>query len=241
MSQYEASLRRHLQEIARKGTTVDVHGVDLVIPRMDSCYYFETLNALQIMNKAIQAEKEGYDAVCIGCMRDPGFFELWEILEIPVAFVSQVSMYLACLLSDKFALLGRAKGGLLRVTDRVNRYGLQDRMVPGGYLNATMEELQKGFEEPEPIVKQVIQIGRQLINNGASMIITECNMLNMILVEAGLRDVDGVPILDTTGALIKAAEFMVDLRSIGITRSKNGLFSHMKKEEVVSVQKLYGV
>ena len=73
------------------------------------------------------------------------------------------------------------------------------------------------------------------------MFISTCNILNMVLVSAGFRDIDGIPILDTAGASLKTAELMVDLKQIGIGRSKKGFYNALSREALASVRKSYGV
>lgn len=73
------------------------------------------------------------------------------------------------------------------------------------------------------------------------MLIPSCMCLNMIFAKNGVKDIDGVPILDTVGALVKTAELMVDPKAIGISRSKSGLYAPVSKEELTQVRKLYGV
>ena len=102
---YEKVLIKHAQEVARPGTTVDVRGVEIMTAGIDSSHYFEYLNTSQVINNAILAEKEGYDAFALNCMLDPGFFELKEVVDIPIAFALESSCHIACLLAPKFALL----------------------------------------------------------------------------------------------------------------------------------------
>ena len=51
--------------------------------------YIRYLNEAQVIDNAIRAEREGYDAFCVGCTLDPGIAQIKEILDIPVVFLSE--------------------------------------------------------------------------------------------------------------------------------------------------------
>ncbi len=54
-----------------------------------------------------------------------------------------------------------------------------------------------------------------------------------------MEEIDGVPVLDNQAAAIKMAEMLVDLKKLGIGRSKKS--SGPSKEEIIAGRKLYGV
>lgn len=58
---------------------------------------------------------------------------------------------------------------------------------------------------------------------------------------SGLRDIDGVPILDTAGALVKMTELMVDLDGLGVSRSRKGFYTSLPKDDLIRVRKSYGI
>ena len=127
---YEKSLIEHALKVPRSGTTVDVHGVDKMSTGIDRSRYIEFLNTPKIIDNAIQAEGEGYDAFALTCMLDPGFYELREVVDIPVVFPLETSCHIACLLAPKFAILAHSDIQFQRITESIKRYGLQERLVP---------------------------------------------------------------------------------------------------------------
>ena len=102
---YERFLKKHVQECARPGTKITVHGIKPHHPGMSRSFYIESLNAQGAINNAIQAEREGYDAFAFGCMTDPQHRSIRECVGIPVAFSLETAAHLACLLADKFTIL----------------------------------------------------------------------------------------------------------------------------------------
>lgn len=238
---YEKVLKKHVQAVARPDTTVDLHGVKVMTTGIDRSHYFESLNTAQIINNALKAEKKGYDAFALACMLDPGFFELREVVNIPIAFSLESACYVSCLLAPKFALLAYSDIMLQRLTEYVKHYGLGERLVPSGCFSTTLEALQDGFKDPEPLLKGAREVAKKAAEQGADMLISTCGCLNMIFINHGIREIEGVPVIDSVGTVVKTAEFLVDLKNIGVDRVNRGLYTRVTKEELSAVRKLYKI
>ena len=238
---YQESLKRHVQKVARPDTKVDIHGAHLSHPLLERSRYVGYLHQAQIIDNAIQAEGEGYDAFCVACTLDPGFFEIREVVSIPVAFLSESCFHLASILADKFSLLAHSENTMAMLRQKIRQYGLQERFIPPNTFNLSLLDIIKGFKNPAPIVSIVKEAGRKTIEQGAGILLPACNILNMVLVDADLREINGAPILDTAGAMVKVTEFMVDLDRVGISRSRTGVYTPLSDEEVASIRNLFGV
>ncbi len=238
---YEESLKKHLRGVVRPGTTIDIHGLDVASAAQDRSHYVEYLNTAQWINNARMAEKEGCDAFAGGCMQDPGSLQIREVINIPVVFAAETSFHLACLLGHRFSLLGYNAALLLRIEELVRRYGLWERFVPTSCFSISMEELREGLTDAAPIVEAVEKQANKAIEGGANILVSSCNLLNMVLVDSGTREIDGVPILDNVGIVAKMAELLLDIKEIGIARSKKGFYAGFSKEELTDIWRLYGV
>jgi allantoin racemase len=88
---YQQMLIEHASRVIDADTVLDVHGMrkgtypDGVAPidvlGAPWCHY---LANIQIIENAIKAESEGYDAVAITCFHDPGLQEARSVVDIPV-------------------------------------------------------------------------------------------------------------------------------------------------------------
>lgn len=94
-NEYEQSLKSHVQKVARPDTIVDIHGVKVMTPGTDRCHCFEDLNTLQVVDNAIHAEREGYDAFVFGHGLDSGSLGIRQIVDIPVLFGAETPSLLA--------------------------------------------------------------------------------------------------------------------------------------------------
>ena len=71
------------------------------------------------------------------------------------------------------------------------------------------------------------------------MLMVAGNPFNMFLIDQGVREVEGVPILDCLTASIKTAEMLVDLNALGVCRSAKGLFEAPSPDAKTEIRKLF--
>jgi allantoin racemase len=233
---------RYAQKVARPDTTVDIHGVEKLAARMVDSEYIQYLHVSQVVEKVLQAEQEGYDAVCIGGTLDLGHVLLREILDIPIVFIAESSFHAACLLARKFGIVSTQEGILRRQMELVKYHGLEQRCVPGIHLGATMVEIGELLgNDPKRFINMFHEASRKLISAGAGAIVPGQGFVGAFFGEQGVHDVDGIPIVDTMAILIKTAEMLVDLQKLGMKRSRAGQYAYASKEELLAARKLYGV
>jgi allantoin racemase len=238
---YEQFLKKRLEECVESGTTVVIKSARLHHPGMAHSSYIESLNSQGVIDNAIQAEREGYDAFAVCCMTDPQHRFIRECVSIPVVFAFETSVHLACLLADKFTLLSHNEWLLRREEELVKEYGLWERYVPTDYQVFPEADPMEYFKNPAPLVEAITQQARQAVNKGASMLIQSCMICTYALIYHGIRSIDGIPILDSAVALAKVAELLVEMKKLGIDRGQRGLRAPIPKEEVLEARKLWGL
>jgi len=169
---YETDLKSYVQKVARPDTKVDVYGVEKYALKMNYSDYLQFMHLPQVIDKALQAEREGYDGFCIGGTLDLGHMYLREVLDIPVAFIAESSFYNACQLARKFGIVGMNEEVLRRQMDLVKYHGLEQRSVPGVHLNAAGLELTELFgKNPQRAIDLFTEAAKKVIAQGAGAII----------------------------------------------------------------------
>lgn len=239
-NEYKETLKSHLNKVARPGTEVVVHGTEIASPFIERCMYEELLHDGQIVDNVVRAEREGYDAFCVGCMFDPAFYALREVAKIPVSSMAETTMLLACLLSPNFSLLASSKEQLRREIELVKRYGLEGRFIECEPMKTNLEELQKGFKDPRAVTEPAKEVAREAAKKGVCMFVNGCGCTNMVLAKHGIREIEGIPVLEGGGALIKMTEMLLDLKNMGINRSRLGFYTPMPEGDLSSLRKIYG-
>jgi len=236
---YQRSLERRIEEIVRPETTVELHGTDFVIPGVDRFRAAGNICQWQAIRNAIRAEEEGFDAFVMLSTNDAGFYEIRELVSIPVIFITEASLYLACSLGDKFGYVTHNVASLRRRTALVEQYGMAHKMVTGTHLDLTYNDFLDMFENPKPYLDSWSKKAREVVARGAGVLLTSPLPVNRWLLDNNLREIDGAVVLDAAGAVIKTAELMVDLKAIGINRGKTGNYTPPPPEILAGLKKLY--
>jgi Asp/Glu/hydantoin racemase len=241
-SDYQKALKRHAKRVARPGTTVEFHGVDVQIPGMTTSYTGESVCGWQSGRNAIRAEREGYDAFFMSSVPDSCYYGIKEMVDIPVVFITEASLHVALMLGHKVAFMTINPFFLARLMDIAKRYGLVENLVQGGCVDISYaSDLPIMFKKPASYVDKASKTINEIASRGANIIIPGPVPLSMFLLEQGVREVGTARILDIFTCGLKMTELMVDLKESGMVRSKHGLFSAPPKELMPELRKLYQV
>lgn len=237
---YEASLDRRLAAVARPGTHCAVHGIGSTPYGKDRFHTAKHKVVTGVIESALRAEAEGYDALAMINTFDHGFYELREVLRIPVVFITESTLHLACQLAPSVAVIGHNTQIRLQVEALAARYGLSSRMVPGESLDLTYDDFPRMYDDPPTYLERFRKAARVAMVRGAGAFLVAGNPLNMFLVDQDALDVDGAPVIDGLAAVVKTAEMLVDLKSVGIDRSKIGLFTAPDDDALVRLRDEFG-
>ncbi len=239
---YREALTKHLNSVKRADTEISVNGVDR--GSLDLHFNFTVaLNSFApggVLNKMVQADREGYDAAAIGCFLDPALQEARELTDIPILGLAETSMHMACMLGTKFSGIAFCDKQAQYYDAVVRRYGLEDRAVPFASLGIDLTEVQKGFADPGWMMDLFRKSLKQLAGSGAEVILPACACVNTIVVNEKITEMEGMLILDINTLLLKITEAMVDFSKLtGAKRSRKLLYQKPGKEGMKQILKLY--
>ena len=228
---YETSMNERLKASARPGVTVAIHGIDGTPHGKDRFHAaFHQVTTLMIKS-ALRAEAEGYDAVAVINTFDHGYYELREVLNLPVAFITESAIHLACQLAPSFGFVAHNQSMLLHLRELAKRYGVSERLAGGAHLEMTYADFPKMYDDPASYLNAFMKAAREVIAQGAVTLLVAGNPMNMFLLDQNVGDIDGVPILDCCAAVVKTAEMLVDLDRLGVSRAQTGLFTAPSPED----------
>jgi len=229
------------KKFASPNTEIIFYGCPIDTPGRDTYMYSQYLQANQVINNAVRAEREGYDAFVIGCGLDIGLYEIREIVDIPVVSMGESQYYFACLLGDKIAFMAHNRKVGYDIFQIIKKYGLEQRFMLG-YYNSSLSELAAGFTNPQPEIKKWMDGALKVINQGAEVILPGCTRMSLILLQNGITRVKDAPIVDVIGVLIRTAETLVMLREIsGVIHSRVCLYSSPGKQAIYNIRKANGL
>lgn len=204
-------------DAARPGTQVSIVSLDWGTASIES-YRDEFLAVPDILNKVMEAERDGMEAVIIDCMSDPGLYPARELVRIPVVGPAEATMHLAAILGHRFTVLTVFESDIPAVEDLVNRYGLASKLASVRPFNIPVLDLHDDL--PRTIQVLINLSATAVTEDSAHVIILGCTGLAGLaaqiqekLARRGLE----IPVLDPPSVALKLAESLVDL---GQTHSK---------------------
>jgi len=139
-------VRKRVGNYVRPDTQVDFINVDYGPASIES-RYDDTMAAPFVVKKAEWAEKNGYDAVVVSCMMDPGVKAAKEALGIPVVGAGEAARQIAPLLGDN----------VVRVSPQLSVLEL--------------------LENPEKAYKRLLENSKKALDGGAQVLILSCTGL----------------------------------------------------------------
>jgi len=242
LTDYRKALTKHLNSVKRDDTEIMVNGVK----KGSLDLHFNSTVALNsfapggVLDKLIQADREGYDAAAIGCFLDPALQEARELTDIPIFGLAETSMHMACMLGNRFSGIAFCDKQAQYYDAVVRRYGLESRAVPFASLGIDLTEVQKGFSDPSQIMNLFRKCLKQLGNSGAEVILPACGCVNTIVVREKITEMEGMLILDINALLLKITETMAEFYKLtNVSRSRKLLYQKPTREDIKQILQTY--
>lgn len=167
----------------------------------------------EIIRMAIDAEREGFDAVVLYCFSDPAIDACREAVSIPVVGGGQASYLLALPIARQFGVLVSDKA---RIPEK--RLFAHQAGVDAGRVIAYAAVDLNGRPAREDIaytISRLVDAGRALIDHGAQAIVLGC--LSFLGMAGDVSRAMGVPVVDSAVAPLVLAEALV---RAGLSTSK---------------------
>jgi allantoin racemase len=224
-----AGTLEELSPAARPDTELSSVTLDKGPASIESSYE-AALAVPDVVAKAVQAEKDGVDAVISNCMDDPGVEAAREMVSIPVIGPAATSMHVAAMLGHKFSVISIFDSDVPAVSHHALRAGLERQLASVRAVNIPVLELSDRARATKALVEQAVKAVRE---DGAHVIIFGCTGMAGLAreVQEGLRKegIVDVPVIDPAVLALKIAEALAD---IGLSHSKRTYPVPPKKEIV---------
>jgi allantoin racemase len=244
---YPAALRTILTTVKDPDTEIHIAGLSGAGGVGDQYRYPEFIGTGEVLENVQRAVREGFDAVLIGNIADPGLQEAREIADIPVLGLCESAMHMACMMGANFSFVTINDKFTPRVVENVRRYGLQQRFAGATRMRIDrLTDLRAGFESGEGrdrILAQFNAAARLSTEAGAEVIIAAGGVVMAMLAHAGIYETeDNVPILNGITNLVKLGEAAVKLNRImgGRFTSKKCLYAPPPPDQIEAFRKHYG-
>ena len=210
------------KEIVLRGRGSAAAGVSMVDIISSPVIYHQAITPV-FVQAVLTAEDQGADAFIIGTYSEPIVPELRSLATIPIVTMPEASLFAACMVAQKFALVTLNRAAVPYMVKSVAFHKLTNR-VSGIYVvdeKMEEEELNTQFGEPEAYLSRVRRAFGKAIEDGAEAIIPAEGVLAAMVVNNGITDIDGAPIVDPIGTPLLFAEMAVEMRrKLGLRHSR---------------------
>ncbi len=236
MPLYRKTLTEHAARVMGGEGTVVVHGlrpgtyapgcapIDAIRHR-----YVATMLETQICDAALIAEREGFDAMAIGCFFDPALRSARSLTNIPVMGLGETCALVSCSLGRKFGLVTLCADQSADYSDLMHAYGFDRRFAGAVAVEPAIDEFALEADEAtaQAVEARFDAACATVIRQGADIIIPADGVLNEFLVRRGRLKAHGdVPVMDSLGVLFQHAAFFARIaRTTGSGVSRRQLYT----------------
>ncbi|MFB8342815.1 aspartate/glutamate racemase family protein [Brucella cytisi] len=180
-----------------------------------------------IVEQAVEAERQGYDAFVMGSFSEPYLREMRTAVDIPVVSLTEAALLTGCALGGKIGLISNAPNVAFMTKLSVSKHHLEARVVDVTALSPGMDEYQliAARDEPSTLIEAFKTEARVLIGRGAEVIVPAEGVMAEILAREGLKTIDGATVIDVFAAAWSQALALVRMRKAGMGTSRAWLYS----------------
>lgn len=180
-----------------------------------------------IVEQAVEAEKQGYDAFIMGSFSEPYLREMRTAVDIPVVSLTEAALLTGCSLGGQIGLISNAPNVAFMTRLSVAKHHLEARVLDVTSLSPGMDEYEliTARDEPSALIEAFKETARGLIARGAEVIVPAEGVMAEILAREGLKTIDKATVIDVFAAAWSHAFSLARLRKAGIGTSRAWLYS----------------
>ena len=177
-----------------------------------------------IVEQAVEAERQGFDAFVMGSFSEPYLREMRTAVDIPVVSLTEAAMLVGCSLGTRIGMISNAPNVAYMTRLSVAKHHLEARVSEVTSLVPAMDEYEliAARDEPSALIEAFARRARELIADGAEIIVPAEGVMAEILARHGVRQIDKAVVLDVFAAAWTHALGLVRLRrglGTGVSRA----------------------
>jgi allantoin racemase len=225
---FDEPLRVELERAKRPDTDLEVRSLSTGPAHLEYRSY-EAAVVPELLGTIVDAEREGFDAVVIGCFNDTGLEAAREVAtRAAVAAPCESALHVAATLGQSFSLVGVTRKVEPLMRENVRRYGFGDRLVSAKLLGFGVDDFQT---DPDETCARLAALGREAVErDGADVLLLACTITYGFA--ARLQAELGVPVVDPVIAPLKYGELLAELRRFGWLPSRAGGYRSPAPDEL---------
>jgi allantoin racemase len=236
---YDELIASTLTPSLRTGTHVEIRHLE-DCPRNIDFYVPKHLVEVEVLRAVRQADRDGFDALVIGCCYDPALTQARELTDMPVIGPLEASVALARHFGHRFSVVTDHRKAVPELEDLVRRYGLESNCRSVRAIDWYVDDM---IRDPAAVARDAFARCSEVIErDGAEAVVLGCTIVAACFeqaVLAGDRDLAALAVVNPNLMAVKTAELFADLRAVGQYRiSRAGYYAQHAQhdaEEAASV------
>lgn len=228
---FNEEIKKEVKYYASETTEVGVVSLDYG-PASIECEYDEALCVPNFLEKAIEAQEEGYDGIISDCFGDPGVKPAREVLDIPVAGACESSMLFASALGKSFSVVTVLPNVVPMIENISKTLGVNGNLASIRYVNIPVLELHEKDRLKKALYEEMI---KAIEKDHAHALVLGCTgfmgvaaELQQSLKENGYD----VPVIDPVFAATRMLESVI---AMGVKQSRLTYMTPPSKQRIKSV------
>jgi allantoin racemase len=245
---YTALISANFDRVKRPETEIVHKYVARLRRAADTVFAFPIiLNKIDIVQRMVEAEAEGADAVMVACSGDPGVTEARTLLDIPVIGPMEAAIHLSAQYGKKIGIVTVQDPSWVEYCETmVETAGVAGRLAGVEKIDIpSSQAFTVGFADPAPVRASIVAAAERLVERGAASIALGSAGLSVMASNTGLAEVPGtgIPIFDSLSVGLKIAELRADLqKSLGLPPiSRHGVFEKLDAKNRDRIVRLFGL
>jgi allantoin racemase len=238
-SAYSKALVRRAREVLGDSVVLDTFGLpagtyrgrSVSVSNSNAFVYHRILDRL--IDNALQAEREGYDAFIIGSYSEPFLKETRAAVNIPVLSLFETTLLVGCSLGTRTAFITTSPPVVDMINKSVASHRMADRVGDVVSLAPAFEglELHAAFNDPSRLIDSFQKSSTQALDNGADVLVPAEGIIAVILTQAGVTRFKDAPVIDVFGVTWSYAAMFVNLRkTAGMNVTRRGWYAQPDPE-----------
>lgn len=207
---YDDLVGRTLSEFAREDTDLEITHLE-GSPEDIDYYYYKHLMETGIFERVLEAEREGIDAIVIGCCYDPGVRVARELVDVPVVGPLEAGIRLSPYYGHDFAILTDHHKAVPYLEDLVGTLGAGPRFRGIDAVEWWASDMP---ENTATVADDACEYAQSLVeSSGAEVVVLACTLIAACMDDN--RTYPDVPVINPNVAGLKMAELLGDLYRTG--------------------------
>ncbi len=203
-----ARRRAAVRRVAGAQWTMDAWDVPGGPASIESAYE-EYLSVPGAIERVVEAEREGFNGVVLGCFGDPGIDAMREMVDIPVIGPGEASMLLAASLGHRFSIV-TVLSSIIPLLERLAwQVGVDRKLASVRTIDVPVLEL---AHDPDGTFARMVREGeRARDQERADAIIMGCMSMAFQDRQDALSARLGIPVVNPVHAAVKMMQTLCDL------------------------------